>query len=632
MFLSGVDHVKWMGQWCERTRRAAYHETNRKKYGTKAAWETNTLARLDRWGFNLLGAGCDPDLRHRGLAHTIYLDVGGKMAKKGGECAIRPNPGNVPCGGFPNVFSPEWERTCEQVAQEMCAKAREDPDLVGYFIDNELAWWGNGGMWEDDALAGGLFNCVAALPPEHSARKALDGQTSKVAFLERVAERYFSVATAAIRRADPNHLILGCRFAGCKGAHEVVWRAAGRHCDIVTFNCYPWVDLDSGEVMAGTALRNVRFDDALAERYNWTQKPFMVTEWSFPALDSGLPCLHGAGQRFRTQDERTQATEIFLRAMMASGPIVGHSYFMWVDEPYWGIRKELPEDSNYGLLNENDEPYPLVDVFVRLRGLRSLKGLRSLRGLKGLRGLKCTSQTPQTFQTSQTSFSRTGDSYSLRNHKGLVLKGRIGGKRMFDTVTLCGVEIGSWTAMLHYEKDGKPIWRDVDKVTDVKWNAARGILVIRAEGGSGEFCFAITHEITLDGDRPCFLARCAKVENVGRAPLDVRTVHFRQYASYAAATVNKAQVPSLWKEPKRAEWNDPATGRKWGLWTNAKDADSFFRYYVNAKDGSVHPDAGFKPHERVVIAPGAVYVPPKDCSWAVAEADSTDHSKEAKVK
>lgn len=60
-FLSGVDHVKWTGQWCERTGRAAYHETNRKKYGTKAVWETNTLVRLDRWGFNLLGAGCDPD-------------------------------------------------------------------------------------------------------------------------------------------------------------------------------------------------------------------------------------------------------------------------------------------------------------------------------------------------------------------------------------------------------------------------------------------------------------------------------------------------------------------------------------------------------------------------------------------
>lgn len=199
---------------------------------------------------------------------------------------------------------------------------------------------------------------------------------------------------------------------------------------------------------------------------------------------------------------------------------------------------------------------------------------------------------------------------------------------MFDTVTLCGVDIGSWNAMLHYEKHGKPIWRDADKVTDVKWNAARGILVIRAEGGSGEFCFAITHEITLDGDRLCFLARCAKIENVGRAPLHVRTVYFRQYAPYAAASVKEDRVRNLWKDPKRVAWNDPATGRMWGGWTDAKDSDSFFDYYIDPRNKSAHPDAGFKPWTyggvlgKRVLPCGTAYVPPEDCAWMVAEADA----------
>ena len=75
-FLNGVDHVKWTGHRCGRTASAAYFETNRKKYVVKEAWETNTLHRLREWGFNLLGAGCDNDLRHRGLAHTVYLNIG----------------------------------------------------------------------------------------------------------------------------------------------------------------------------------------------------------------------------------------------------------------------------------------------------------------------------------------------------------------------------------------------------------------------------------------------------------------------------------------------------------------------------------------------------------------------------
>jgi hypothetical protein len=35
-----------------------------------------------------------------------------------------------------------------------------------------------------------------------------------------------------------------------------------------------------------------------------------MTEWSFPALDAGVPSIHGAGQRFRTQAERAKVTEI----------------------------------------------------------------------------------------------------------------------------------------------------------------------------------------------------------------------------------------------------------------------------------------------------------------------------------
>lgn len=620
-FLSGVDHVKWTGHRCERTGSAAYHETNLRKYGRKSAWETNAVARLKKWGFNLLGAGCDLDLRHRGFGHTVYLDIGGRMAKKGGIFAIRANPADVPCGGFPNVFDPEWERMCERVASEMCAKEKDDRDLVGYFIDNELAWWGDGAF----DLACGLYDCVAKLPKDHSARQALDryigglgtGRDVKVGFLRLAAERYFSVAAAAIRRADPNHMVLGCRFAGLNGAHEEVWKAAGRHCDVVSFNCYPWVDLDRNDVMAGEAMRNLRFEDAVAERHAWTKKPFMVTEWSFPALDSGLPCMHGAGQRFRTQDERSRATELFLRAMASSGTVVGHSYFMWVDEPYFGIREALPEDSNYGLLNENDEPYPVVDVFARVLkdGNVAPAAKRAVDSVKAADGAM-----PPKAQTEGCVFSRVGDSYSLRNRNGLELCGRIGGKMMFDKVSLRGVEIGSWNAMLAFKSDGRTHWQDTSKVVDVKWDPTSAVLALCAEGGSGVSRFSISHEISLYGDRPCFLARCVKVSNAGDAPLELKTVYFRQYAPYAAATEKEKTVPHLWKDPKRVAWNDPATGRRWGGWTDAADADIFL-YYIDPNAKSVHPDAGFNAEGRI-LAPGEGYVPAADRLWMVAEADA----------
>ena len=64
--LMGVDHVRYQGHWSQRTKRSVHHEVNKKKFPNKADWEADTLARLKAWGFNLLGAGCDPALERRG--------------------------------------------------------------------------------------------------------------------------------------------------------------------------------------------------------------------------------------------------------------------------------------------------------------------------------------------------------------------------------------------------------------------------------------------------------------------------------------------------------------------------------------------------------------------------------------
>jgi len=49
--------------------------------------------------------------------------------------------------------------------------------------------------------------------------------------------------------------------------------------------------------------------------------------------------------------------------------MVGSDYFMWVDEPALGISSTFPEDSNYGLVNEKDEPWPeLTQTATRVNG------------------------------------------------------------------------------------------------------------------------------------------------------------------------------------------------------------------------------------------------------------------------
>ena len=100
----------------------------------------------------------------------------------------------------------------------------------------------------------------------------------------------------------------------------------------------------------------------LGEYYAVVRKPMIITEWSFPALDSGLPCKHGAGMRVDTQEQKAACYRIFANTMAGLPFMIGYHYFMWADQPAQGISRAFPEDSNYGLVNEKDEPY---EVFTR---------------------------------------------------------------------------------------------------------------------------------------------------------------------------------------------------------------------------------------------------------------------------
>ena len=372
--IRGVNWVVYRGHPCEADGASHYRDWNDAHYASRAEWEAETLARLKRWGFNALGASSDETLRHHGLAFARDINFSntfGTYDDANDEHWILPHR-RCPGSALPNVFHPDFPAHCARIAREICAPLKDDRELVGYYTDNELCWWAFDG-WDPTGHLPGVFDTVEKLPSAHSARVALErfraehpdlkGDALKGAFLELVAERYFAITARAIREADPNHLNLGCRFAGLEGAHEIVWKVAGRHCDAVSFNCYPTADLAHNEMLFIGENLAARF----RARHETVGKPLFVTEWSFPAMDSGLPCTKGAGQRFLTQKERAAATELFAKTLLALPFVIGYDYFMWVDEPANGISKAFPENSNYGLVNERGEPYPEVTaVFERL--------------------------------------------------------------------------------------------------------------------------------------------------------------------------------------------------------------------------------------------------------------------------
>ena len=335
-FLSkGINTVRFDQDYIRNSDRAPYAEACRKKCGSKPAWRAAAAARLLGWGFNTLGSWSDQAVAAAGpapLALTPNLDLGMSFAWQQNE-RVRSGPRQE----FPDVFDPEFEAHVCRRAQELCALHRIQPGIIGWFIDNELRW---GADWRGP---GDLLTLFLKLPPSSPGRIAAEdwlrqhtpSPADGEAFAALVAERYFALTTAAIKSADPNHLVLGCRFALLPPPGVIA--AAGHHADVVSFNCYE------------------HDPSAALEAYAVSGKPTLIGEFSFRADDAGLPNTIGAGPRVATQAERAACFQRYITAALHHPTLVGYHWFEHADQPVEG--RFDGENSNFGTVTIDDVAY-----------------------------------------------------------------------------------------------------------------------------------------------------------------------------------------------------------------------------------------------------------------------------------
>jgi agarase len=394
----GVTTVRYAQDRIQGTSRSPYEEANQAKYGGIAAWREAVAKRLIGWGFNTLGAWSDEALAGPHLAYAPTLDFGGEFVKE-----KHAGKGAWQHGIFPDVFDPGFAATVRRVAEKKCAARKDDRHLLGWFTDNELRW---GPDWrgKEELLTMFLalptnapgrvaavdllrnrygdiakFNAVwrtghasweavAAAPnlPAPFTRKEVWAQNQEVervtnekdprrgaftgdcdAFVAQLAERYFRITGEAIRAADPNHLNFGCRFAYVPPLPVVT--VAAKTLDGISFNCYA---LDPRPVI---------------RQYAVFGKPLIIGEFAFRAEDSGLPNTKGAGPKVKNQTERAAAFAEYVELALREPQVVGYHWFEHADEPKEG--RFDGENSNYGLVTIQDEPYvEFVETVRRLNG------------------------------------------------------------------------------------------------------------------------------------------------------------------------------------------------------------------------------------------------------------------------
>ena len=286
--------------------------------GARTNWVDLAFRRLEAWGLNTIGNWSDPRLwdSHR-KAYQVNLSGWGM---RNGYL------------GLPDVFSEEFPRTVDRDAQAQCEPRKNDPWLLGYFIANEPPWPGRESLVVDMILSGQ----PSAIQREAKAFLAGgDTPARRKQFIYRAFEKYLEVIIAAIRRYDPNHLILGLRFGGSLPPAEML--RASKAFDVYSLNVY------ATEVSVKT----------LEEIYRVTGRPIIVGEFHFGVSGRGLST--GLVQ-VRDQAERGVAYRYYVEQAAACPAFIGASWFQWMDQPVTG--RMDGENYNIGLINVTDQPYP----------------------------------------------------------------------------------------------------------------------------------------------------------------------------------------------------------------------------------------------------------------------------------
>jgi len=309
--------------------------------------------RLKSWGLNTVANWSDS---------SIYL-----MRKTPYVCTINSNSRKLEgsegyWGKFYDVFDPSFGAAISERVVAEKSRTADDPWCIGYFVHNEIAWgdelslavaalaspadqpakkvfiedlkakyktidklnaaWAtNHATWQD------LLKAVE--PPDKDKARA-----DLAAFYTKAAETYFKTIRDELKKAAPNKLYLGCRFAWVNDSAAL---AATKFCDVVSYNRYSYSVAEQ----------------ALPDNIDM---PMIIGEFHFGALDRGM--FHTGLKKTRDQQDRAEKYKSYVRGALRNPYIVGTHWFQYKDQATTG--RGDGENYQIGFIDICDTPYPEI--------------------------------------------------------------------------------------------------------------------------------------------------------------------------------------------------------------------------------------------------------------------------------
>lgn len=355
------DHGRWYDFY--NANRLRIHDT-----AELPQWRELSLDRLQAWGFNTLGNWSDSGFAgNQRVPYTMPLSIRGDFASI--------QTGQDWWGGMPDPFDPRFAMAAERAIAIASRDLRDDPWLIGYFADNELAWAAPGtGARARYALAYATLRLTTDVPAKRAFLKQLrdkyrnqngiskawgiDLQAWELmedpgfeaplpnpahpqiekdlqSFLRLYADTYFKTIAEALEWHAPNHLLLGGRFAI---ATPEAAASCAQYCDVLSFNFY-------------TRSPQSGYDWSLLRQLD---KPVLVSEFHFGSRDRG-PFWGGVSEVYREED-RGPAYAHFLGESLKEPQLIGVHWFQYIDQPVSG-RLLDGENGHLGLIGITDLPF-----------------------------------------------------------------------------------------------------------------------------------------------------------------------------------------------------------------------------------------------------------------------------------
>lgn len=347
-------------------------------YPASQAWARATAARLRGWGFTTIGGWSDCER---------FIDAGETLLP------VSPVLHAGSTAGIPwlDMWNADVLARVDETARLGISAVAGKLPILGYYADNELGWWNH--VLVDMTLKmpaeSGQRRRVVALLRKHyggdwqrlladfdpegpDSFEALSragtlflrpggcGARVERRILALLAERYYRVTSAAIRRHAGKALILGDRYQSFY--YPEVARAARRYVDVISTNLNAhWID----GTFASYYLRTL---------HELSGKPVQIGEFYMCASQnrSGNRNSSAGFPVVETQAERAVGFRNTVVQAASIPYVVGADWFQYYDEPPHG--RSDGEDYNMGLIDIHDVPYEELTAAAGKLNLQALHG------------------------------------------------------------------------------------------------------------------------------------------------------------------------------------------------------------------------------------------------------------------